>query len=68
MKICLADEALDKEITFIKNIRSIKTKGEYQCDAIPHIVAHGKFVNQIEGGAKEKVDFLVMNRYYYTLD
>ena len=33
-----------------------------------HIVAHGKFVNQLDDGQKEAVDFLVMNRYYYTLD
>ena len=52
MKISLADEDLDQEITFIKNLREINKikEREYRCDAIPHIVAHGKFVIQFPGG------------------
>ena len=43
-------------------------KEEYQSDAIPHMVAHGKFVIQYPNNKIDKLDFLVMNRYYFTLE
>ena len=67
MKISLAEEELHKEIMIIKKLKKIKEK-DGQEDSMQHIVAHGKFVNQLDDGKKEAVDFMVMNRYYYTLD
>jgi hypothetical protein len=39
-----------------------------QCTAIPNMVAHGKFVLQFPNKKIEKVDFLVMTRYYSNLE